>query len=162
MRIENSQLRDFINDSEMVKKEDLEAAFKEAQNKEKKLGEILLEKKLIDEVKLRKLYAYILGVPFVDLVKEIIDQDILQIIPEPIAKKYKIIADLSIKGITKEIIFEVFIVVKNEFIYAEAELEIDRTEFGIRYASKKFFKKIANAAIADTFKLKVSLAGRKQ
>lgn len=92
MRIENSQLRDFISDSEMVEKEVLEASFKEAQSKEKKLGEVLLEKKLIDEIKLRKLYAYILGVPFVDLVKEIIDQDILQIIPEPIAKKYKIIS----------------------------------------------------------------------
>lgn len=81
---------------------------------------------------------------------------------ENFRKKYKIIADLSIKGITKEIIFEISIVVKNGFIYAEAELEIDRTEFGIRYASKKFFKKIADAAIADTFKLKVSLVGRKQ
>lgn len=92
MRIENSQLRDFIIDSEMVKKEDLDSAFKEAQDQGKKLGEILLEKKLIEEVKLRKLYAYILGVPFVDLTKELIDSDILQIVPEPIARKHKIVA----------------------------------------------------------------------
>jgi len=92
MRIENSQLRDFITDSEMVKKEDLDLAFQEAQDSGKKLGEVLLEKKLLEEVKLRKLYAYILGVPFVDLTKEIIDQDILQIVPEPIAKKHKIVA----------------------------------------------------------------------
>lgn len=92
MRIENGQLRDFINDSEMIKKEDVEAAFKEAEKGKKKLGDILLEKKLIDEVKLRKLYAYILGVPFVDLTKETIDQEVLQVIPEPIAKKYKIVA----------------------------------------------------------------------
>ena len=51
-----------------------------------------MAKKLIDEVKLRKLYAYILGVPFVDISKEIIAPEILQIIPEPIAKKYKIIS----------------------------------------------------------------------
>ena len=43
-------------------------------------------------MKLRKLYAYILGVPFVDISKEIIAPEILQIIPEPIAKKYKIIS----------------------------------------------------------------------
>jgi len=92
MRIENGQLREFISDSEMVKKEDLEAAFGEAENQKKKLGDILIEKGLIDEVKLRKLYAYILGIPFVDLTKEIIDQDILQIVPEPIARKHKIIA----------------------------------------------------------------------
>ena len=92
MRIENRQLKDFISDSEMVKKEDLELAFNEAENQKKKLGDILIEKKLIDEIKLRKLYAYILGVPFVDLTKEIIDQDILQVVPEPIARKYRIVA----------------------------------------------------------------------
>ncbi len=92
MRIENIQLRDFVKDSGLVKEEDLEAAFKEAQTDKKRLGELLVEKKLIDEIQLRKLYAYILGVPFVDLTKEIIPQEILQIIPEPIAKKYKIIA----------------------------------------------------------------------
>ncbi|HEX7586664.1 MAG TPA: ATPase, T2SS/T4P/T4SS family [Patescibacteria group bacterium] len=92
MRIENAQLKEFVSDSEMVKKEDLEAAFSEAESQDKKLGDILIEKKLIDEVKLRKLYAYILGIPFVDLTKEIIDQEILQIVPEPIARKHKIIA----------------------------------------------------------------------
>jgi len=92
MRIENAQLREFVSDSEMIKKEDLEVAFNEAENQGKKLGDVLIEKKLIEEVKLRKLYAYILGIPFVDLTKEVIDQDILQIIPEPIARKHKIVA----------------------------------------------------------------------
>ncbi|MFA6383149.1 MAG: ATPase, T2SS/T4P/T4SS family [Parcubacteria group bacterium] len=92
MRIENTQLRDFIKDAGMVKDEELEAAFEEAQNGDKRLGELLVEKKLILEVQLRKLYAYILGVPFVDLTKEMIPADILQIVPEPIAKKYNIIA----------------------------------------------------------------------
>lgn len=92
MRIENIQLRDFIKDAGIIKDEELETAFKEAQKGEKKLGDLLVGKKLISEIQLRKLYAYILGVPFVDLSKEIIPQDILQIVPEPIAKKYKIIA----------------------------------------------------------------------
>lgn len=92
MRIENVQLRDFIKDSGMVTPEELEVAFKEAQTEQKRLGELLVEKKLIDEVQLRRLYAYILGIPFVDLSKEIIPHEILQIIPEPIAKKYKIVA----------------------------------------------------------------------
>lgn len=92
MRIENVQLRDFIKDSGMVKEDELETSFKEAQKDGKRLGELLVQKKLIDEIQLRKLYAYILGVPFVNLIKEIIPQDILQIVPEPIAKKYKIVA----------------------------------------------------------------------
>lgn len=92
MRIENEQLFDFIRDSGMVKIKDLEGALKEAQKNNKKLGDILLQKKIIGEVDLRKIYAYILGIPFVDLTKEIVPQEVLQIIPEPIAKKYKIIA----------------------------------------------------------------------
>jgi type IV pilus assembly protein PilB len=92
MRIENKQLRDFIKDSAMVVEKELNASFLEAEKKGLKLGEVLLEKKLIDEIKLRKLYAYIVGVPFVDVSKEIIDPDILQIVPEPIAKKYKVVA----------------------------------------------------------------------
>src|SRR5665647_260932 len=92
MRIENGQLFEFIQDSGIIKKEDLEKAFKEAQKDNKKLGEVLLQKKLIAEVDLCKVYAYMLGIPFVDLTKEIVPQEVLQIIPEPIAKKYKIVA----------------------------------------------------------------------
>jgi type IV pilus assembly protein PilB len=92
LRIENTQLKDFIKDAGMVEENELEAAFKEAQNGDKRLGEILIEKKFISEIQLRKLYAYILGVPFVDLTKEMIPADILQIVPEPIAKKYSIVA----------------------------------------------------------------------
>ncbi len=92
MRIENKQLKQFIEDSGIVEKSKLEESFQEAEKNKKKLGDILLEKNLLEETKLRQLYAYILGVPFVDLTKEIIPQEILQIVPEPIAKKYKIIA----------------------------------------------------------------------
>jgi len=92
MRIENGQFFKFIQDSGMIKIKDLEEAFSEAQKNNKKLGDILLQKKLISEIELRKIYAYMLGIPFVDLTKEIISQEVLQIIPELIAKKYKIVA----------------------------------------------------------------------
>jgi len=92
MRIENLQLKNFIKDAEMVPEAELEPVFQDAEDNGKKLGDLLVEKGLISEIQLRKLYAYILGVPFVDLVKEIIPPEILQVIPEPIAKKYKIIA----------------------------------------------------------------------
>lgn len=92
MQIKNKQLKEFISDSDIIKAEDLERAYQKAEKEKIKLGEILLKEGLIDEINLRKLYAYILGVPFVDLTKEIIPQEVLQMIPEPIAKKYKIIA----------------------------------------------------------------------
>jgi len=76
----------------VIDQSQLEEAFFEAQAKKIKLGELLLEKKLINDEQLRKLYAYILGIPFFDLKKEIVSHDILQIVPEPIAKKYKVVA----------------------------------------------------------------------
>jgi len=92
MKISNIQLRDFIRDSGMVSEDKLEESFQYAEEQKKFLGDILLEKKLTKESELRELYAYILGVPFVDLRKEIIPADILQIVPEPIAKRYKVVA----------------------------------------------------------------------
>jgi type IV pilus assembly protein PilB len=92
MRISNEQLKNFIEDSGLIDRDNLEKAFESAQIKAGNLGDILLVKKLISEVQLRKLYAYILGIPFVDLQKETIAMDILQLVPEPIAKKYKIVA----------------------------------------------------------------------
>lgn len=83
---------EFVKDSGMVEGDKLDMAFEKAEKEGKKLGDVLLAEGLIDQARLRKLYAYILGVPFVDISKEMIPPDILQIIPEPIAKKYKIIA----------------------------------------------------------------------
>jgi len=92
MRISNDQLKNFVKDSGMIKPEILESAYEEAKKKGIKLGDFLVEQKIIDETQLRKLYAYIMGVPFVDLTKENIAPEVLKIIPEPIAKKYKIVS----------------------------------------------------------------------
>jgi type IV pilus assembly protein PilB len=92
MRIENKQLKEFLLDSNMLDAANVEEVYLEATQQKKQLGDLLLEKKLINETELRKLYAYILGIPFVNLEKESITADILQIIPEPIAKKYSIVA----------------------------------------------------------------------
>lgn len=92
MRIENKQLKEFLIDSNLLDKNLIEENFKLSEESNQKLGDLLLEKKLISEIELRKLYSYILGIPYVNLEKETITSDILQIIPEPIAKKYGIVA----------------------------------------------------------------------
>ena len=92
MKIKNQQLKEFILDSDLVSAESLEGAFQEAERARTPLGTVLLEKKLLSETDLQKLYAYILGIPFVDLSKEAIPTDILHIIPEPIAKKSRVVA----------------------------------------------------------------------
>lgn len=92
MRIDSKQLEQFLLDSNLVPKEQLEEAIVEAKKDQKDLGLLLLEKKLIQEIELQKTYAYILGFPFVDLSKEAVAIEILQIVPELIAKKYNIVA----------------------------------------------------------------------
>lgn len=92
MRIDNKQLKDFLLDGEILEKDEIENIFETAQKNNQLMGDLLLEKKLISQDQLNKLYAYILGTPFVDLSKETVSPDILKMIPEPIAKKYKIVA----------------------------------------------------------------------
>ncbi len=92
MRIEMEQLKMFLIDSSILPKEQVEEVVKEAKSAEKDLGTLLLEKKLVKEAELQRMYAYILGIPFVDLSKEAVPIEILQVVPELIAKKYNIVS----------------------------------------------------------------------
>ena len=92
MRVEQEQLIAFLLDGGLAKKDQLDAAQKEALSAGKKIDEVLIEQKIVTEEELIKLKAYILGIPFVNLEKEIIPLEVLQIVPEPIARKYSIVA----------------------------------------------------------------------
>ena len=56
------------------------------------VGELLLQQGHITEDDLRKIQAYVIGLPFVDLKDMKIDADILAMIPEPIARNHNIVA----------------------------------------------------------------------
>ncbi|MBI2439588.1 MAG: Flp pilus assembly complex ATPase component TadA [Candidatus Moranbacteria bacterium] len=92
MRVDIKQLKSFLLDSNLVAKETIEEVFQEAEKNKKDFGALLLEKKLIQEAEMQKVYAYVLGIPFVDLSKETVPIEILQIVPELIAKKYNIVS----------------------------------------------------------------------
>lgn len=92
MYIEEQQLKNFINDSGIVSKKDIALAEKEAKEKNLGLGEMLVNQGKLSEDDLRKMQAYILGIPFVDLKGQKIDFAILSLIPEPIARNNNIVA----------------------------------------------------------------------
>ncbi|MFH0906835.1 MAG: ATPase, T2SS/T4P/T4SS family [bacterium] len=92
MRVEDSQLKAFILDADLIDKEKLIKAEKKAVKDNKELSQVLTEDKLMTPEQLVKLQAYILGIPFVNLEKETISEEILRIIPEPIARRHNIIA----------------------------------------------------------------------
>src|SRR3989344_3667416 len=92
MPIEPAQLKAFILDAGLLPPEKLKKAEDETKKSGKTLREVLLNKEYVAEDELIRLEAYILGIPFVDLTKETIPPSILNVIPEPIARKHNIIA----------------------------------------------------------------------
>ncbi|MBU4580447.1 Flp pilus assembly complex ATPase component TadA [Patescibacteria group bacterium] len=86
------KIKRFILDEGVADRKLTEDAFAEAQKTIKKFSDVLIEKKIIPEEKVMKISAYVLGVPFIDLIDEEIAKDVLMVIPEPIAKEHSIIA----------------------------------------------------------------------
>lgn len=92
MYIEDSQLNKFILDSGLVSKTDLDNANDEAEKGGMRVGDLLVKKGKITEDNLRRMHAYVLGIPFVDLKTKKISFDVLSIIPEPVARTHNIVA----------------------------------------------------------------------
>lgn len=92
MKVDTQQLKAFLLDSGLVSSADVESAEKIALKDKKSMESVLVDKGKITEEELVRLQAYILGIPFVSLVKEKIDSEILRVIPEPIARTHNIIA----------------------------------------------------------------------
>jgi len=92
MRVEPQQLKAFLLDAGLLTKDQFENAFKKAKNSNQKVSDVLVSEGLIPQEELIKLEAYILGIPFVNLEKEVINSEVLKIIPEPIARSHNIVA----------------------------------------------------------------------
>ncbi len=92
MFVEDAQLYKFILDSGLVSKEDLEDAKKQTDANDKRLGDVLVSAGKITADNLRRMQAYVLGIPFVDLKGKKIPFETLSLIPEPIARSHNIVA----------------------------------------------------------------------
>jgi len=94
MYIEPEKLKGFLLDSGLVKEDDIKDAEEEIKEdkKFKNIGEYLVAIEKIAEDELRRIEAYILGIPYIDVGEEKLTKEILNIIPEPIARKHNIIA----------------------------------------------------------------------
>lgn len=92
MRVEAGQLKAFILDAGLVTEKQFGLALEKSRKTNQDVGDVLVFDGLLTQEELIKLKAYILGIPFVDLRKETIVHDVLNIIPEPIARKHNIVA----------------------------------------------------------------------
>ncbi len=72
-------------------------------------------------------------------------------------QNYEIIANLTIKNITKKINFIAYIDINQNMAKAKGKLEIDRSKFNIKYKSKTWFPDIGDYFIYDIFELDFDL-----
>jgi len=92
MRVEPQQLKSFLLDAGLVSEKDFKGAQEKAKKTRQKVGDVLVSEGLILQEELIKLKAYILGIPFVNLEREVVSSKALKIIPEPIARSHNIVA----------------------------------------------------------------------
>lgn len=92
MHVSEGELKEFVADSGLVAKKDLDAAIAEAKERGQSLGDTLVSRGSLTEDALRRIQAYVLGIPFVNLKDHRVPTDILSLIPEPIARTHNIIA----------------------------------------------------------------------
>lgn len=92
MILNDKNLEEFIVDSGLATRSDVDKARVEANVRKINLGDVLVGNGKISEDDLRRANAYILGMPFVDITNEKLDFDILSLVPEPIARKHNIVA----------------------------------------------------------------------
>jgi len=92
MHVSEGELKEFIIDSGLIAKKDIETAAEEAKSRKQSLGDILVSRGFLTEDGLRRIHAYVLGIPYVNLKNHRIPADVLALIPEPIARTHNIIA----------------------------------------------------------------------
>ncbi|MEK7854553.1 MAG: hypothetical protein AAB288_00560 [Acidobacteriota bacterium] len=88
MHIEDSQLIEFVEDAGLVSRADLDRARAEAAKQKTPLGDFLVREGKVTIDDLRRIEAYILGIPFVSLRDQPLDQTTLALVPEPIARTH--------------------------------------------------------------------------
>ena len=157
MHIETQQLKAFILDAGLITETQFDKVQIRAKKKKQKVEDILVTEDLISQEELIKLKAYILGIPFVNIEKDVIPPEILKIIPEPIARKHNIIAfrkkgkNLEVAMVDPEDLRTI------EFIKKKANLKILArltTPAGIKNALQQY-QKTLEAEFGDIIKKEV-------
>jgi polyisoprenoid-binding protein YceI len=86
---------------------------------------------------------------------------ITRAIPQDAKGNYKLIGNLTIKGITKEVKFFATATDNQGVVSASGKITIDRSEFNMRYGSGSFFDGLGDKTIYDEFDLQIALVAGK-
>jgi type IV pilus assembly protein PilB len=91
MRISDSLVEQLLRDAEKVNEEQLSSLREQEKVEKKPLQDIVVKNGIINEKDLTKLYANEIDLPFIELNAKEIPREILRLIPERIARQYKVI-----------------------------------------------------------------------
>ncbi|MGM0472485.1 MAG: type II secretion system ATPase GspE [Bacillota bacterium] len=89
--MKKKRLGDILLEVGFITEEELEEALEKQKGSDKRLGTVLKEMELVTEQDVMEALEYQLGIPQVDLSKFIIDFDVIQLIPQSLAKRHKAI-----------------------------------------------------------------------
>jgi polyisoprenoid-binding protein YceI len=73
----------------------------------------------------------------------------------------KVTGNLTIKGNTHSVAFPAEIEVKDGIVKANGKMIIDRTDWGIRYRSGKFYDNLADQAVSDDIEFHIKIVAKK-
>ncbi|HRY30791.1 MAG TPA: GspE/PulE family protein [Candidatus Paceibacterota bacterium] len=91
MFIDENKLQEFMIDSGIVTRDIIDRAV-EIAGKDRGVGDYLVSEGIISEDELKRVQAYILGIPFINVGAQKIPLEVLSLIPEPIARRSNIVA----------------------------------------------------------------------
>ncbi len=90
--IDEKYLKQILINENLTTEKDFKKLVKEAKKEQKSLEAYILDKKIIPEEVLYEKYAALIDMPYINLKDRVIRQDILELIPEPIAINHDIVA----------------------------------------------------------------------
>ncbi len=92
MWLDPDKLREFILETDLITASEFDAVVAEAKTRNISVEEAVLNSGKVGEDDFRRIKAYLLGIPFVNLKQVKIEKETLFAIPEPIARKHNIVA----------------------------------------------------------------------
>lgn len=91
MRISDTTMQELLAQQGKLTPEAIDLLASESKTQKKPLKDIALKKQVINEKDLTKLFARLIDVPYVELTNVKIDRKTLELIPDRIAQKYKVV-----------------------------------------------------------------------
>ncbi|MCC6934440.1 MAG: YceI family protein [Candidatus Yanofskybacteria bacterium] len=85
-----------------------------------------------------------------------------KLVPASLSGQFTVSGSLTIKGVTKPIEFPAVLTGEEDRLTMEATATLDRTQWGLTYASGNFFKNLGDKVIGDMFTVHFVAVGTRQ